>query len=270
MAQDLNLALAQVQPKLGDPEANLQTMSEILAAHPEADLAIFPELFLGGYATSDISGSAIKLDRAALLRVSELARDSATAVVFGATERTPGGYANSAICVDERGEFTGVYRKTHLFAAEREAFVAGDELLLVEIKGVKLGLMICFDVEFPEIARALARAGADLLVTISANMHPYGPDHHVFARARALENGLPHAYVNQTGAGEEFVFTGETALVSADGKTLASAGETEEETLQLTLGLPARSSTRADYLAQLRSPLPGVNVCAGSSCTSPS
>lgn len=264
MAQDLNLALAQVQPKLRDPEANLQTMSEALSGHPEADLAIFPELFLGGYATADISGSAITLDGTALSRVSGLARENATAVIFGATERVRSGYANSAICVDEHGELAGVYRKTHLFAAEREAFVAGDELLLVEIKGVKLGIMICFDIEFPEIARALARAGADLLVTISANMHPYGPDHHVFARARALENGLPHAYVNQAGVGEEFVFTGETALVSADGETLIVAGEDEEEALQFTLGLPARSSTRADYLSQLRSPLPGVHISIGS------
>ena len=58
-----------------------------------------------------------------------------------------------------------------------------------------MGPMICFDVEFPEVARTLARRGADVLVTISANMEPLGPDHDTAASARALENGLPHLYV---------------------------------------------------------------------------
>ena len=61
--------------------------------------------------------------------------------------------------------------------------------------------MICFDVEFPEVARSLAKAGANLLVTVSANMDPFGRDHDVFATARALENGVPHLYVNQVGRG---------------------------------------------------------------------
>ncbi len=84
--------------------------------------------------------------------------------------------------------------------------------------------MICFDVEFPEVARSLALAGADLLVTISANMDPFGRDHDVFVTARALENGLPHLYVNQVGRGEAFTFAGGTMAVSADGDRLAEAG----------------------------------------------
>ncbi len=94
--------------------------------------------------------------------------------------------------MDERGTIAAVYRKVQLFGGdESDAFVAGDELLVVEFCGVKVGLMICFDVEFPEVARSLARAGAELLVTISANMEPFGNDHAVFVSARALENGLP-------------------------------------------------------------------------------
>ena len=71
--------------------------------------------------------------------------------------------------MDRRGNLAGVYRKTHPFGDERKVFAAGDELL-VDLNGVRVGIMICFDVEFPEVARSLAVAGADLLITISANM----------------------------------------------------------------------------------------------------
>ena len=188
-------------------------------------------------------------------RVAGAARDNSTAVIVGVPECFDGGYANSAVYIGCNGTVAGVYRKTHLFGSERDAYIPGDDLLVVDLEGLRMGLMICFDVEFPEVARALARAGADLLVTISANMEPFGRDHHVFTMARALENGLAHAYVNQIGRGEEFTFTGGTMAVSADGDLLAEAGLTEE-VLALKLQIPAKSSVRPDYLEQVRPPLP--------------
>jgi predicted amidohydrolase len=163
--------------------------------------------------------------------------------------------------VDQRGELAGTYRKTHLFGDERGVFVAGDELFVIELGGLKAGLMICFDVEFPEVARSLALAGAELLVTISANMDPFGRDHDVFAIARALENGLPHLYVNQVGAGEAFTFAGGTMAVSADGDRLAEAGASGEAIVRLrldtTIGNPARpNELRPDYLKEMRGTLP--------------
>jgi predicted amidohydrolase len=161
--------------------------------------------------------------------------------------------------VDERGTVAAVYRKVQLFGGdESDAFVAGDELLVVELLGVKIGLMICFDLEFPEVARALARAGAELLVTISANMEPFGNDHAVFVSARALENGLPHVYVNQVGPAGTLNFVGGSTVVSADGEVDAQAGSSGEEIPGASLLLPARSSVRQDYLSELRSPMPRV------------
>lgn len=188
-----------------------------------------------------------------------MAREHSTALVFGAAERLDGGIANSAFCVDESGSVAAVYRKVQLYGAEKTAFAAGDELLVVELCGVRVGVMICFDLEFPEVARALARAGAELLVTISANMEPFGNDHAVFASARALENGLPHAYVNQVGPGEDLTFTGGSAVVSADGDGLAQAGPSEESVLRAGLPL-SRSGTRESYLDELRSPVPDVKI----------
>ena len=118
----------------------------------------------------------------------------------------------------------GVYRKTHLFGAEREAYLAGDSLAPIVLGGRTLGVMVCFDMEFPEVARTLAVQGADLLVTISANPSPFELDHDLFARARALENGLPHVYVNRVGEESGFRFAGRSLALDPDAAPLAEAG----------------------------------------------
>ena len=258
MTQALKIVLAQLSPRLRWMSDNVETMVKTMEERPEADLVLFPELFMSGYTTTGIEELAVDPEGPEVGRVARAAKDNSTAVLFGAPERFGGGYANSAIYVDRNGTVAGVYRKVFLFGTEREAYVPGDELLIVDLGGSKAGLMICFDVEFPEVARALAQAGADLLLTISANMDPFERDHHVFCTSRALENGLPHAYVNQIGTGEEFTFVGGTMAVSADGDILVETSAAEEEVLELELELPARSSVRPDYLRQLRSPLPTV------------
>jgi predicted amidohydrolase len=257
---EMKVALAQLSPALRNTAENVRTVREVLAEHGDADLVVFPELFLSSYTVNGLDELALDLDGPEVESVAQAARENSATVIFGAPERIAAGIANSAICVDQSGDVVGSYRKTHLFGDERTAFVAGDELLIVDIDGLKVGLMICFDVEFPEVARALALAGADLLVTISANMEPFGRDHEVFSTARALENGVPHLYVNQVGRGETITFPGGTMAVSADGDYLAVAGPAEE-VIDYDLELSARSSAKPDelkpnYLEELRSPLP--------------
>jgi predicted amidohydrolase len=209
---------------------------------------------------ADTDGLAVHLDGPELKTVADLARESSTALIFGAPERVSGGIANSAFCVDEQGTLAAVYQKVQLYGGEEsDAFVAGNELLIVELCGLKMGLMICFDIEFPEVARALARAGAEMLVTISANMEPFGNDHAVFISARALENGLPHVYVNQVGPVEKLTFVGGSTVVSPDGEIYAQASSSEEEILSVRL-LLVKSNLREDYLSQLRSPMPKVKA----------
>ncbi len=256
----LTVALAQLNPKLRDVGGNLETVEQILTRGTDLDLAVFPELFLGGYTTRGVDDLALDLEGPEVARMSRLARENGTAAIFGLHERIRSGVANSAVCLDRRGNLSGSYRKTHLFGDEREAFVAGDEFAIFTLDGIETGVMICFDVEFPEVARSLATAGADLLVTISANMNPFGRDHAVFTTARALENGLPHLYVNQIGKGEAFTFAGGTTAVSADGERLAAAGVTED-VVELYLDPSASSEEKPkhlkpDYLKESRGPLP--------------
>jgi predicted amidohydrolase len=161
MPETVNIALAQLSPRLRETEANIKMVRKIVAEHPEADLVVFPELFLSGYTLAHIDELAVQRDSPELKSVADIARESSTALIFGAAERVSEGIANSAFCVDKQGAIVGVYRKVQLYGGEEsDAFVAGDELLIVELCGLKMGIMICFDVEFPEVARSLARAGA--------------------------------------------------------------------------------------------------------------
>jgi predicted amidohydrolase len=263
MPDKINTLLAQLRPTLRNTPQNLEIMRKIVAENDEADLVVFPELFLSGYTTSKPEELALDLEGSEVGAIARLARENSTAVIFGAPERVSVGVANAAICVDRFGNITGSYRKTHLFGNERDAYVAGNELLIVDLDGVRAGIMVCFDVEFPEVARTLVKAGANFLVTISANMDPFGRDHDVFATARALENGVPHLYVNQVGRGEAFTFAGGTMIVSADGDRLAEAGAAKEKVLRHQLDLSSRSverpvELRPNYLKEMRGPLPVV------------
>jgi (R)-amidase len=250
--------LAQLASVPNDPAANVARAVAALEDRPGVDLALFPELFLSAYVLEELPATAIAADGPELATVAAAAARARTAVVIGFAEQLPGGaLANSAACIDEAGTIAAVYRKTRLFAGERTIFRAGSELRLVSLAGRLVGPLICFDVEFPELARTLAVAGADLLVSISANMEPYGDEHEVATRARALENRLPHLYVNTVAALGGHRFVGRSRSVAADGGVLGAAGEAEE-LLVVRVGEPGAPSSDTDYLRQLPSPLPVV------------
>jgi predicted amidohydrolase len=250
--------LAQLESVLRNPRANSERAVEALAAHPQADIAVFPELFLSAYDLRSLDETARPADCDELAAVAEAAGRTATAVVIGFAERDGGGSLfNSVACFDRDGTLAGIYRKTQLFAGESKVFQAGRELRIVRLAGLPAAPLICFDVEFPELPRALARAGAELLVTASANMEPYGPEHDLATRARALENRLPHLYANAVGTIGRLSFAGGSRSVGSSGEVLAEAGA-GEALLVAPVGTAGTGDENIDYLKQLPGPLPVV------------
>jgi len=252
----MRVLLGQLEPRPGDAAANAAAIATAVAEHPDADLAVFPELFLSGYDPERAAELAVAADDDVWAPVTATAREHATAVVAGFAERVEGGaVANAVACIERDGTWRATYRKTHLFGdAEEAAFAAGDELVVCELAGRAVAPLVCFDVEFPEPARAVARAGAELLVTVSANMEPYGPDHALAARARALDNRRPHVYVNRTGAQAGVRFVGGSAAIARDGSVVAALG-TEPETVTVDLDLDGGPEAVVDYLTQVRAGL---------------
>lgn len=253
----MELLLGQLTPVPGAAAANVVRIAEALASHPDADLAVFPELFVSGYEPE----SALAWDDPALDPIADAAGAAATTVIFGFTELCDDdSWANSAGVVNEDGRRAGTYRKTHLFGAfERRTFVAGEALRIFPTAVGRVGTLICFDIEFPEPARALARRAAELLVTCSANMEPFGPDHALAARARALDNRLPHVYVNRVGVERGRSFVGGSCVVNSGGDVIAALGS-EEELRCVHLPESAPRDEDVDYLALLRPDLPVLDA----------
>ena len=251
-ARPMRVALVQEAPRPRDLEANAERACAVLdSLAGRADLVAFPELFLCGYTLERLDAIALTPDDPPLDRIRAAARAAGTAVVLGFAERLADGVANSALAVDATGAVAGCYRKTHLFGAERAAFVAGASLEPFGLAGARVGSMVCFDVEFPEVARTLARRGAEVLLTISANMAPFEVDHEIFVRARALESGLPHLYVNRTGEESGQRFVGASQVVDPDGRVIARAGA-EPALVEAEVGTGGRGDARSESLSQLR------------------
>ncbi|KAA0940802.1 MULTISPECIES: carbon-nitrogen hydrolase family protein [Streptomyces] len=202
------------------------------AAAAGAGLLIAPELFLTGYAIgADVHRLAEPADGDSADEVAEIAGRHGLAVVYGYPERAAADTVfNAAQLISADGTRLANYRKTHLFGRfEQEWFTPGDEpVVQAELDGLRIGLMICYDVEFPENVRAHAVAGTDFLVVPTAQMHPFHFVAESVVPVRAFENQMYVAYVNRVGVEGEFEFVGLSALAGPDGGARARAGRTEE------------------------------------------
>lgn len=250
----MKLLLAQLDPPR-DPMRGAEIAAEVIRGHKGTDLALFPELYLGAYRIGDGDPPPLTVGSEELATVGAACAESGSAAVIGFSEldESDGAVYNAAAGFDGEGRLQAVYRKTHLFGElENAAFVPGREMIALPLAGAVVGPMICFDVEFPEPARELSRVGAELLVTISANMDPYYRDHKLSSQARALDNRRPHAYVNRVGRQPGLVFCGGSRVVAPDGRILAELGRDEEGLLEYELDLGREGQEEAnDYLIHL-------------------
>ncbi len=167
-------------------------MREALASTP-ADLAVFPEATLSRFGRH-IGDVAEPLDGPFVTGLQEAAREFGTAVVAGVWEPDGGRVANTAVAIDADGTLKGTYRKIHLFdsfgSRESEFVSPGSEPVVAEVAGLRVGLITCYDVRFPELARALVDRGAEVFAVIAAwASGPLKEDHWTtMVRARAIEN----------------------------------------------------------------------------------
>ncbi|MET9596877.1 carbon-nitrogen hydrolase family protein [Streptomyces sp. NPDC006459] len=230
----LRTALLQSSGVLGDTAENLKALDEAAAraAQSGAGLLVTSEMFLTGYALDlqDIPGLAEPADGPSAQAIGEIARRHRVAVLYGYPESADGAVYNAAQLIGPDGAALANYRKTHLFGCfEQDAFTPGDiPVVQADLNGLRIGIMICYDVEFPENVRAHALAGTDLLLVPTAQMHPFQFVAEQLVPVRAFENQMYIAYVNRTGPEGEFEFVGLSCLASPDGVTRTRAGRGEE------------------------------------------
>ena len=243
LLNDLRLALLQCAPlplqPQGNVAANLQRLDAAArtAAGQGAQLLVVPEMFLTGYNIGAEQAHALAepWDGASAQAVAHIAQKQGIAITYGYPERgardpvgernTVGQIFNTAQCVDAHGRLLGRYRKTHLFGDLDAAMFqagAGDEAVF-ELHGWRVGLLICYDVEFPENTRRLALQGADLLVVPTANMEGFDFVAQHMVPTRAYENQVCVAYANYCGAEGDLRYGGLSCVAVADGNLLAVA-----------------------------------------------
>lgn len=246
--------LVQAQSAARDVAANTARLVRDIESHPETDLVVFPELFLTGYTLRGVGSLALDVAAEEFTRIREAAQQSATAVVVGFIEADGRRTYNSIAAIDASGRLAGVYRKVNLFGDEATTFDRGSPIDPIDLDGVRVGLLNCFDVEFPEPARALALAGADLFVTPAANMAPFYDDHELASRARALDNRRPHLYVNAVGDADGLDLVGGSRAIDANGAVIAQAASGERE-LTATVTVRAPLDPAVDYIRNLKQAL---------------
>ncbi|WP_067608943.1 carbon-nitrogen hydrolase family protein [Nocardiopsis listeri] len=233
MPNPLRVALDQGTGRSGDTDSALLRLQESAraAAARGADLLVTPEMSLTGYNIGDrVRELAEPADGPLLEAVVRIATDSGVAVVYGFAELADGRVYNAVRLVDSAGVSRALYRKTHLFGdLDRNLFDPGEELVVqADLGGHRLGFIVCYDVEFPEIARAHAMAGTTLLIVPTALMAPTTSVATILVPARAMENQIHVAYVNRCDAEGELDYVGLSTLVGPDGAELLRAGPTEE------------------------------------------
>jgi predicted amidohydrolase len=200
------------------------------AAEAEADLLLCPELFLSGYTTAaEARRHAEPADGPFAAGVARIAQATGTAIVYGYPEAADGALYNAAQCIDAGGKSLANHRKLVLPPGfESEVFATGKALTLFELNGIRFGLLICYDVEFPEAARATARAGAQAILAPTALAAQWTAVAEQVVPARAFENGVYLLYANHAGAEGDVRYLGASCVVGPDGSVHARAGETEE------------------------------------------
>lgn len=259
----VKIALWQCEQRSADTAANLARLRRTVAeaALEGIDLLVCPEMFLTGYQidANTVRRLAEPVDGPSARAIARFAHQSGVAVVWGFPERDPNGAIFNAVqAVDADGVRLANYRKTHLFGDhDRACFDAADGAVSIfEIRGWRIGLSICYDIEFPEAARLLALRGADLIVVPTANMVGFDVVPRMLVPARAYENQLVVAYANCCGSegdpvGGDIFYGGLSTVAGADGSLLAQAG-TGPALLRVDLGAPVPGPSRLPYLADRR------------------
>lgn len=263
MADQIKVALAQISCKVGDKVHNIHKMATYItkARKQNADLIIFPELSLTGYTTRDRTYElAEAIPGPSTEKIEDLAKQSKIHIIYGMIEKSAKANAvlhNTAVLTSPKG-IIGCYRKmylpTHSVFEEKRYFRQGHDAPVYATDIGKIGMMICYDIFFPETARLLKLKGAELIACISASPAVRRNYFETLTTARALENTVYLAYTNLVGIEDGLQFWGGNRLITPNGKVIAQAKHDEDD---MVLGIIdytdlARAETFVPTLRDLR------------------
>jgi (R)-amidase len=251
------IAIAQLPLEDGRVDANFGRIEAVAKRYgPNHDVVLYPEATVTGFPPPDVAASlAEPLDGPVVQRLTTLAAEVGSVLVAGMLEREGERVYNTSVMVGPEGLLLS-YRKTHLWMGEAARVAPGDAFRCRTWNGACWGLLVCYDIEFPETARAVASIGAEVILVTNGNMAPYGPTHRNALRARAQENQVFVAMANRVGIAGNTSYVGESAMANPYGEVMGALGR-DEGVLSVSVDTATVHDSRRDYdyLAERRLPI---------------
>lgn len=266
----MKVACIQTEPRMLDKGANVHIMCEwierTMNMYPDIQLIVFPELATTGYQcgkyfealAEDVNDST----SFSIHKIAEYAKKYKIHVIYGLAEKETKEdietreektrLYNAQVLIDQEGTVIGTYRKVHLFDTEKEWFTPGDTYRVFDTAIGKLGLFICYDASFPEVARILTLQGADILINSTNWEKPYQRDMNIYMQARALENTIYLICCNRIGTDLNLSFFGESCILDPLGVPIQKAEKEIEEVLVADIDYDRMRYLRNNYYTMLQ------------------
>ena len=230
---DLRVSCLQMNMRLGFPDENFAHAADLIHAAMVAkpDVLVLPETWnTGFFPKENLSQLSDRDGELTKVRIGALAKQHQVNIVAGSVSNVRNGKVfNTAMVFDRSGACVASYDKTHLFSpmGENDYYTPGDHLCTFSLDGIHCGLVICYDIRFPELARSLALQGIDVLFVVSQWPKARIPHLRSLTTARAIENQMFVVCCNSCGTAGETVYGGNSAVIEPFGEPLSLAGETE-------------------------------------------
>lgn len=230
----IRVSLLQIHIEAGDPEANFRKvearLKEAVSGPNPPDVLLLPEMWNTGYALDRIRELADRQGERTISLLSRFSREHGVNIIGGSIADTIGGQVRNTIYVfDRKGEVIADYSKIHLFRLmeEEKHLTAGERSGGFKLEGVPAGMMICYDIRFPELSRKLALSGAKVLFVPAEWPKPRLHHWRTLLQARAIENQMYVAACNRMGSSDGTDFFGHSLIIDPWGEIIAEAGEDE-------------------------------------------
>ncbi|REE88604.1 putative amidohydrolase [Paenibacillus taihuensis] len=247
----LRIALVQMHVDAGNPDANYERLKmkleEAVQGTEKPDLIMLPEMWNTGYALEQIDQIADVNGERTKVMLSSFASEHRVQLIGGSiAEKRENGVYNTIYAFDENGEVIADYSKIHLFRLmdEEKHLLAGEKLGQLKVAGADAGMMICYDIRFPELARKLALGGAKAMFVPAQWPNPRLHHWRTLLLARAIENQMFVIACNRCGTSGSSTFFGHSLIIDPWGEIIAEAGE-EETILRAEIDLSMVDAVRA-------------------------
>jgi predicted amidohydrolase len=237
------------------------------AVFREAEFLVFPEVFSTGFCYDRIEEVAEDVPGLTIEKLCDFSKEH-DCILAGSmierrnkdttdnTDNTPSQY-NLGFCI-ESGKLAGSHRKVQLYGPEKDYFASGDSIAPIKLKkhNLSVGLIICNEIRYPEVARKLAVDGADIFVSSAEIPDFYSHPWRIMSISRAIENQLPHVACNRAGEGKRTVYHGGSLITDGWGRIVEEAGKEESVLIgQIDLDNAKKIKQNGSILQDMRTDL---------------